>query len=81
MNEQTLAALDQDGLTLDDVAPKYLRLKDVTRVYGLKEGWIYQKVREGKLKSVRLSKGCTLFECASIESLIATLAENNSAVK
>ena len=77
MNEQTLAALDQDELTIDDVAPKYLRLKDVTRVYGLKEGWIYQKVREGKLKSVRLSKGCTLFECASIESLIATLAENN----
>jgi predicted DNA-binding transcriptional regulator AlpA len=77
MNEQTLAALDQDELTIDDVAPKYLRLKDVTRVYGLKEGWIYQKVREGKLKSVRLSKCCTLFECASIESLIATLAENN----
>ena len=77
MNEQKLEVVEQGAISEDDISPKYLRLKDVTRVYGLKEGWIYQKVREGKLKSVRLSKGCTLFECASIESLIATLAENN----
>ena len=81
MNEQKLEVVEQGVISVDDISPKYLRLKDVTRVYGLKEGWVYAKVREGKLKSVRLSKGCTLFECASIESLIATLAENNSAVK
>ncbi|NDF98863.1 MAG: DNA-binding protein [Chitinophagia bacterium] len=59
--------------------PVFIRVSDVTRIYGLKRGFLYNMVKAGRLKSTTLRsrcgiKGIVLFRPEDIEGLIAMLS-------
>jgi len=60
--------------------PVFIRVADVTRLYGLKRGFLYHMVKAGRLNSTTLRgrcgmKGIVLFRPEDIENLIATLSK------
>ena len=55
--------------------PEFGRLQDVQRLYGLKRGYTYQLINEGKIKSVSLRKpgskfGCRLVHLQSVRDFL-----------
>ena len=58
-----------------DISPRYLRDKGATAMFGLSRTKLYTLAKQGKIKSVSLqevgtSRGCRLFEVASIQNFI-----------
>jgi len=59
---------------------RFIRVKDVTRVYGLKRGFLYHMTKRGLLKPTvirvrRGARGTVLYKPQDIEALISTLSE------
>jgi hypothetical protein len=55
--------------------PEFGRIPDVTRLYGLRRGFIYGLINEGKIKSVCLRKpgaknGCRLIHLQSVRDFL-----------
>jgi hypothetical protein len=60
--------------------PVFIRVADVTRLYGLKRGFLYHMVKAGRLNSTTIRgrcgmKGIVLFRPEDIENLITTLSK------
>ena len=73
MNEVRIISSHGDALA----KPMFLRVKDVSAIYGLKRGFLYNMVKAGHLKSTTLKgrcgmKGIVLFRPEDIENLIKT---------
>ena len=63
--------------------PMFLRVKDVSAIYGLKRGFLYNMVKAGRLKSTSLKgrcgmKGIVLFRPEDIEKMIRGSAEQGT---
>ena len=59
---------------------RFIRVKDVTRVYGLKRGFLYHMTKQGLLKPTvirvrRGARGTVLYKPQDIESLINKLSK------
>jgi predicted DNA-binding transcriptional regulator AlpA len=71
MNEVRIISSHGDALA----KPMFLRVKDVSAIYGLKRGFLYNMVKAGHLKSTTLKgrcgmKGIVLFRPEDIEKMI-----------
>ena len=57
------------------IVPEFGRIPDVTRLYGLRRGFIYGLIHDGKIKSVCLRKpgaktGCRLIHLQSVRDFL-----------
>ena len=64
-----------ENTTAETISPRYLRDKGATAMFGLSRTKLYTLAKQGKIKSVSLqevgtSRGCRLFEVASIQNYI-----------
>ena len=62
---------------------RFIRVKDVTRVYGLKRGFLYHMTKRGLLKPTvirvrRGARGTVLYKPQDIESLINKLSKEQA---
>lgn len=62
---------------------RFIRVKDVTRVYGLKRGFLYHMTKQGLLKPTvirvrRGARGTVLYKPQDIESLINKLSKEQA---
>ncbi|MBI4024230.1 MAG: hypothetical protein HY360_04560 [Verrucomicrobia bacterium] len=65
------------------VIPEFGRIPDVTRIFGLKRGFIYGLIGEGTIKSVNLRKpgartGCRLIHLQSVRAFLHAQMEARS---
>lgn len=65
------------------VLPEFGRVPDVTRLFGLKRGFIYQLLGASKIKSVNLRKpgartGCRLIHLQSVRAFLHAQMEGQS---
>ena len=63
--------------------PEFGRLADVQRLFGLKRGFTYQLINEGKIRSVSLRKpgaktGCRLIHPQSVRDYLAAQMEGGA---
>jgi len=64
-------------------AARFIRVKDVTRIFGLKRGFLYHMTKRGFLKPTvirvrRGARGTVLYKPQDIESLINKLSKEQA---
>jgi hypothetical protein len=64
-------------------AARFIRVKDVTRIFGLKRGFLYHMTKRGLLKPTvirvrRGARGTVLYKPQDIESLINKLSKEQA---
>jgi hypothetical protein len=90
-NQPTPAHTTGAGTTVAPIAPgdcgaalpEFGRLADVQRLFGLKRGFTYQLINEGKIRSVSLRKagaktGCRLIHLQSVRDYLTAHMEGGA---
>ncbi|MCT7910689.1 DNA-binding protein [Arcobacter lacus] len=58
------------------IKPKYLRAKELSVYFSIPEPTIWLYVRQGKIKSKKISKAITLFNVEEVEKSLLSQEEN-----
>ena len=68
-----------NGITENTISPRFIRTSDIQGLYGLKRSFVYQLIKDGRLKSISLKgragiRGIRLFRPEDIEAVIQDLS-------
>ena len=69
-----------NGLPENTTSPRFIRTSDIQGLYGLKRSFVYQLIKDGRLKSISLKgragiRGIRLFRPEDVEKTILDISK------
>jgi hypothetical protein len=85
MNQNCLVTQPVQPGNFNGITPEFGRVADVTRMFGIRRGTLYNLLRDGKIRGVLLrvrgqKSGVRLFDMASIRDYILSQWDSNMGV-
>ena len=77
---ETNDSAKSNGLSQNTTSPRFIRTSDIQGLYGLKRSFVYQLIKDGRLKSISLKgragiRGIRLFRPEDVEKAILDISK------
>ena len=77
---ETNDSAKSNGLPKNTTSPRFIRTSDIQGLYGLKRSFVYQLIKDGRLKSISLKgragiRGIRLFRPEDVEKTILDISK------
>ncbi|WP_122894133.1 helix-turn-helix transcriptional regulator [Arcobacter peruensis] len=55
--------------------PKYIRIKDLVKMYGISRSSVYNLIADGKIRPIKISDSMTIYSVEELDNFIKTAAK------
>ena len=77
---ETNDSAKSSGIQANTISPRFIRTSDIQGLYGLKRSFVYQLIKDGRLKSLSLkgrggARGIRLYRPEDVEKAILDISK------